>query len=187
MDTRITTWIEGVHLIPYFSSTKLDDRGSFTKFISMGISILNSQNLDFNVKELFSTTSYRDVIRGMHLQQEPMASNKLVIPFAGDIVDVLIDLRPYSRTYSKIQEFQLSSNKQHMLFVPKGVAHGFKVVSKAATLIYVTDQVFDVNLDLSINPLSISYDWQIKSPIISQKDKNAITLEAFLNAKANLL
>jgi dTDP-4-dehydrorhamnose 3,5-epimerase-like enzyme len=121
----------------------------------------------------------------MHLQIEPYCSSKLVIPWSGEVVDVLIDLRLDSKTYLNIQEFKLISKDNKMLYVPKGVAHGFKVISEEATLIYLVDEFYNSAFDVSINPLLIDFDWQLKNPIISQRDRNAVGLKEFLKNKRN--
>jgi dTDP-4-dehydrorhamnose 3,5-epimerase len=181
MIDKLSKGIDGVHLISY--SNIIDERGSFSKVFSGPLLVTNFHSMEFNVKEVFLSSSKQNVIRGMHLQIEPYCSSKLVIPWSGEVLDVLIDLRFDSKTYLNIQEFRLISTDKNMLYVPKGVAHGFKVISEEATLIYLVDEIYNPTFDVSINPLFIEYDWQLKNPIISQRDRSAVGLKDFLKNK----
>ena len=179
MKTKPFYGIDGVHLLPYFHS--IDERGSFSKLFSGNVVLIDANTLYFSIKEVLVSSSKKNVIRGMHLQIEPYASNKIVIPFNGEVLDVLLDLRADSKTFLNVQEFRLISTNKEMLYIPKGVAHGFKVLSKEATLIYLLDSVYNSQSDTSINPLSLNYDWELDYPIISNKDKNAIDLSEFID------
>jgi dTDP-4-dehydrorhamnose 3,5-epimerase len=181
MIDKISKGIDGVYLLSY--SNIIDERGSFSKLFSGPLLFTKHKSIEFDVKEVFISVSKRDVIRGMHLQIEPYCSSKLVIPWNGEVVDVLIDLRSDSKTYLNIQDFRLISTDKKMLYVPKGVAHGFKVISEGATLIYLVDEIYNSTFDVSINPLLIDYDWKLKNPIISQKDGNSVGLKDFLKIK----
>jgi dTDP-4-dehydrorhamnose 3,5-epimerase len=178
MMDRLSKGIDGVYLISY--SSIIDERGLFSKVFSGPLLVTNFQSVEFNVKEVFLSSSKQNVIRGMHLQIEPYCSSKLVIPWSGEVLDVLIDLRSDSKTYLNIQEFRLISTDKNMLYVPKGVAHGFKVISEEATLLYLSDEIYHKEIDISINPFSLDYDWRLKNPIISQRDRNAAGLKEFL-------
>jgi dTDP-4-dehydrorhamnose 3,5-epimerase-like enzyme len=67
-----------------------------------------------------------------------------------------------------------------MLYVPRGVAHGFRVLSSQATILYLVDQIYNAEFDFSINPLSIGYDWGLSNPILSLRDKQGIELENYI-------
>jgi dTDP-4-dehydrorhamnose 3,5-epimerase len=179
MMDKLSKGIDGVYLISY--SNIIDERGSFSQVFSGPLLVTKHQSIEFNVKEVFISVSKQNVIRGMHLQIEPYCSSKLVIPWSGEVVDVLIDLRSDSKTYLNIQEFRLISTDKNMLYVPKGVAHGFKVISEEATLIYLSDEIHHKELDISINPFSLDYDWKTTIPIISKRDLNGISLEFFIS------
>jgi dTDP-4-dehydrorhamnose 3,5-epimerase/CDP-3, 6-dideoxy-D-glycero-D-glycero-4-hexulose-5-epimerase len=179
MKAKKSDRIDGVFLVPYFHD--MDQRGSFSKFFSDNKIYIDSTGIDFTVKEVFVSNSKQNVIRGMHIQVEPFASSKIVIPLIGEVLDVLIDLRIHSRSYLNVQEIKLVSSQRKMLYVPKGVAHGFKVISNEATLLYLMDKTYHKNFDKSIMPFSFQYDWELADPIISQRDKNGIHHQDFIS------
>jgi dTDP-4-dehydrorhamnose 3,5-epimerase len=183
MKTEFYGKIEGVFLKKYFHS--IDERGSISKFFSGDKIATKFHNIDFKIEEVLVTKSSYNVIRGMHLQTEPYASNKIIFIYEGEIIDVLIDLRTDSISFLHIQEVKLTSKDRKMLYVPKGVAHGFKVISDEAILFYLVDNKYYKESDVSIMPFSINYDWKAENPIISKRDQAGIILEDFINGDFN--
>lgn len=171
--------IEGVNLYEFKAFT--DIRGSLKliyKFNELNSSI--QSQISSNISQVFITNSIKDVIRGMHLQLYPKANAKIISVLLGEIKDVLLDLRPDSSSFLNVMNFNLSSNKDECLFVPKGVAHGYKVISDNATVLYLQDLEYDSALEYSIRFNSIGFDWKLNNPILSDRDKNAIGLSEFL-------
>lgn len=120
------------------------------------------------------SASVRGVLRGLHFQIEhPQA--KLVRVTKGEVFDVCVDLRPGSRTYGKWEGIVLSADNCRQLFIPRGFAHGFLVLSDVAEFCYKCDDVYHPNDEggLMWNDPMIGIDWpQIDTPIIlSDKDK----------------
>lgn len=113
-------------------------------------------------------------IRGLHLQKGIHAQAKLVRVVSGKILDVAVDLRKDSSTYGKHIAVELSAEKNNQLWIPKGFAHGFSVLSKQATVCYKCDAYYNKESDSGIHPLdnSLGIDWQIpkEKQLISEKD-----------------
>ena len=76
---------------------------------------------------------------------------------------------------------QTSEKDDKSLFIPKGFAHGYGVLSSEATVVYLQSGNFEPSLDFSINPLSLNIKWGIDTPLLSDKDKNAISFDEFIN------
>lgn len=148
-----------------------DHRGFFVEtynekeFIEGGINERFVQdNLSFSVK---------GVIRGLHFSLPPHETAKLVRCASGEILDVAVDVRPHSLTFGTWVSAVLSSENRKMLFVPKGFAHGFCVLSDTAHVAYkVTDYYFpESDSGIIFNDPDLAIDWSVKEPILSEKDK----------------
>lgn len=154
-----------------------DRRGSFIKtfheptFKEMGLAT------DF--KEEFHTISVKNVIRAMHFQLPPEAHIKLVYCAEGSVMDVVLDLRKNSATYGKFHVVTLDSRKGNSLYIPIGLAHGYKVLSERPVVIYKTTTVFSAACDTGVLWNSCGIDWQCDSPILSDKDTKLPTLAEF--------
>jgi dTDP-4-dehydrorhamnose 3,5-epimerase len=115
-----------------------DERGSFTK--SFLAPALEPWGIDFDFREEFYSWSQPGVLRGMHFQVPPAAHGKFVQVLAGEILDVLLDLRTASPTFGRALSLPLSAAEPKVLYLPAGIAHGFKVVGNAPALVhYKTD------------------------------------------------
>jgi dTDP-4-dehydrorhamnose 3,5-epimerase len=125
------------------------------------------------IQENHSKSKY-GVLRGLHFQKEPYQQAKLVRCVKGKIFDVAVDIRKESPTFGKYVSIILSSVNKYMLFIPKGFAHGFQVLSKEAEVIYLVDVPYNPVYDSGIiwNDDDLKIDWPIKNPILSEKDKN---------------
>lgn len=167
--------IEGVKIINFIKVK--DSRGYFSKIFNENF--FNINNIKFKTKEHFISFSKKDVIRGMHYQSGRYAQNKLVYVIAGKIDDVFIDLRKNSRTYLKIQNIVLSCKNNKALFLPRGVAHGFRVLSESSIIGYLVDNLYNKEHDKGVLWSSLNYNWKIKNPIVSKRDKNFPPLDFF--------
>ena len=151
-----------------------DNRGELIKPYS--ISFFDDAH-NFNVKEIWFTKSKQNVIRGMHLQTSPYSCDKIVSVIEGKVLDVILDLRKESLTYGKVFEIELSSDCIRAIFIPKGCAHGYKVLSENSIVMYMANEINVQKSDIGIRWDSFKYDWKIAKPILSEKDKN---LEPFI-------
>ena len=144
-----------------------DQRGSFVKTHHEGLSQTLGVNLD--IKEEFYSVSHKNVVRGMHFQLPPHAHEKLVYCTRGVVTDVLLDLRK-GPGYGRVASSELSGENAHLLFIPKGVAHGFLALTDETLMIYKTSTVHVPEFDCGIRWNSFGFDWGINDPIISARD-----------------
>ncbi|WP_421945864.1 dTDP-4-dehydrorhamnose 3,5-epimerase family protein [Pedobacter sp.] len=134
-------------------------------------------NLDF--KETWFTKSKKNVIRAMHLQIKEMACEKLVSVINGSVMDIILDLRPESETFGQYFEMELNDKTPKALYIPKGCAHGYKVLEDNTITMYCATKVHSAEYDLGIKWDSFGYDWKIDNPILSDKDLNLIEFKDF--------
>ena len=171
----LSTDFEGAYLIE--KKILKDNRGEFQK--SYQNSLFKQKEIKINIDEHFFSVSQKGVIRGMHFQLPPHAQSKLVYVLSGKIIDVVIDLRKNSKTFMQYLAIELSSDNRKALFIPEGFAHGFQSLSDNTIMIYSQSEEFNCESDCGISPLSFDMDWPIENYIISDKDKNFISLEDF--------
>jgi len=116
-----TTSFEG--LIELFPDVFVDDRGWFYEFYKE--ETFRKNHLPYSFVQENQSFSKKGVIRGLHFQQPPHAQAKLVTALTGKVLDVVVDLRPASRTFKQKYYCLLESSKRNMLLIPEGFAHGF--------------------------------------------------------------
>ena len=116
------------------------------------------------------------VLRGLHFQIEPFAQSKLISVITGKILDVVVDLRKNSKYYGKSFSIELDDIKNKQIFIPKGFAHGFIVLSNKARIIYKVDNHYNPKAERGLNydDSAFEIDWKMdkKLIIINEKDKN---------------
>lgn len=152
-----------------------DDRGYFyeswqqERYEKLGIK--NQFVQDNEAKSVYG------VIRGLHYQINPNAQAKLVRVIQGEILDVVLDIRPNSKTYGHHFEIILSAKNKLQLMIPKGFAHGYACLSKDVIFSYKCDNRYapDFEGHISLFDPSLKIDWQIPVDhrIISKKDRQA--------------
>ncbi len=121
--------------------------------------------------------SVRGVLRGLHYQKGEWSQAKLVRVLQGEVADVAVDLRKDSPTFGKYVMAILSADNQHQLFVPRGFAHGFQVLSDTAVFAYKVDNAYMPSAECSIrfDDPEIGIEWPITGKdqlILSEKDLN---------------
>ncbi len=118
------------------------------------------------------------VLRGLHFQREPYAQAKIVRAVRGVIYDVAVDLRRDSPTFGKWVGVILSGYNKWQLYIPRGFAHGFVVLSDVAEVVYKVDNVYAPDYEGGIiwNDPEIGIDWPVDEPIVSEKDRKWPTL-----------
>ncbi|WP_319480397.1 dTDP-4-dehydrorhamnose 3,5-epimerase [uncultured Draconibacterium sp.] len=125
--------------------------------------------------------STKGVVRGLHFQLGDAAQAKLVRVIQGSVFDVAVDLRKGSPTFGKWFGVDLNENNKKQLYVPRGFAHGFSVLSETAIFTYKCDNLYNREAESSINPFdkTLGIDWHVKekNALISEKDKNALVFE----------
>jgi dTDP-4-dehydrorhamnose 3,5-epimerase len=134
------------------------------------------------VQDNQSKSSY-GVVRGLHMQAGEFSQAKLVRVVEGAVIDVAVDVRPNSETYGQAVAVELSAENKRQLFIPRGFLHGFSVISESAIFFYKCDNGYNKESEDGVYPLDNSFDidWQIpvEKMILSDKDKEAQTFEAF--------
>lgn len=160
-----TTPIEGVCVVT--PDVYHDERGFFFEA--------------FNVQTLFGTSWVQDnqsyskygVLRGLHFQEDPFAQAKLVRCLKGEIEDVVVDLRKDSPTYLEHFSIVLSDQNLKMLFVPRGFAHGFLVLSSEAEVLYKIDNSYSKSHEAGLrydDPI-LGISWSIQPIQVCERDR----------------
>lgn len=119
--------------------------------------------------------SSRGVLRGLHFQKGEFSQAKLVRVLQGTVVDVAVDLRKSSPTFGKYVMVELSAENKRQLFIPRGFAHGFQVISDTAVFTYKVDNIYAPQAECSIryDDPKIGIAWPITNPqelLLSEKD-----------------
>lgn len=172
----LETKLEGVYIIK--NRIFQDQRGKFIKtyhkddFKKLGLCT------DF--QESYFSVSNKDVIRGMHFQIPPFEHEKLVYVAKGKVLDVIVDLRKNSKTKGQYIEVELSEENGYSIYIPKGLAHGFKSLEDNTIMIYNVATIYNQDCDYGIKYDSFGFDWKCENPILSERDKRFETLEEFL-------
>ena len=149
-----------------------DSRGYFMEsfnshtFRKAGISFVPVQDNE--------SKSAKGVIRGLHYQLRPFDQAKLIRAIEGKILDVVLDIRKTSKTFGKWFAIELDSKDRKQLFIPRGFAHGFSVLSKTAVIQYKCDNFYRSASErgISVSDPALGIDWKtdISKAIISEKD-----------------
>ncbi len=118
--------------------------------------------------------SSQGVLRGLHYQLSPHAQSKLVRVIEGSVLDVAVDIRKGSPTFGKYVAVELTGENKRQLFVPRGFAHGFVVLSKTATFAYKVDNFYSPECDrgIAFDDAAIGVDWQIDKAKLQLSDKD---------------
>jgi dTDP-4-dehydrorhamnose 3,5-epimerase len=172
--TELTTDIPGVRLFVRRAHT--DERGSFRRVFS------NAEYADLGLTDTFVednvSVSKRGVLRGLHYD---FRLAKFVQVLKGEIFDVVVDVRRTSPTFGAWQGFALTANGCEQLYVPRGFAHGFYVLSDEAIMSYKQSGAYDPASEGQVrwNDPAIGIDWPVSvEPIVSEKDAAAALLSA---------
>ena len=155
-----------------------DNRGFFME--SYKKSDFYEAGIDVEFNQDNHSKSDKHVLRGLHYQVEPYSQAKLVRCTEGRIFDVAVDIRKNSPTYAKYVKVELSEDNNYMLYIPKGFAHGFVVLSDCAQLLYKASGEYNPQADRGIiwNDKDINIDWGIDfKPVLSQKDMAQLSLK----------
>ncbi|WP_435315025.1 dTDP-4-dehydrorhamnose 3,5-epimerase [Cellulophaga fucicola] len=152
-----------------------DDRGYFFESFNterFNITIGN----EVNFVQDNQSFSVRGVIRALHFQKGDNAQAKLIRVLSGVILDVAVDLRPSSKTYGEYFSIELSSENKKQLFVPRGFAHGFSVLSDTAEVFYKCDNYYNKESEGGIiyNDSTVNVDWKLKAEEIKVSEKDLI-------------
>ncbi len=160
-----------------------DERGYFFESFNQKEFEKHVGKIDF-IQDNESKSS-KGVLRGLHFQKPPYTQSKLLRCMEGEVLDVVVDLRQDSSTYKASFSIVLSGEDKKQIFVPKGFAHGFLVLSETARIAYKVDQYYAPDHDSGIawNDEEINVDWGVCADEIqlSEKDKGLKALSEIEN------
>jgi dTDP-4-dehydrorhamnose 3,5-epimerase len=140
-----------------------DERGYFVETFRQDLFEQHvNKKINF-VQDNESRSSY-GVLRGLHYQLPPHAQSKLVRVIEGRVLDVAVDIRKGSPTFGRHVTAELSAANKHQLFVPRGFAHGFVVLSQTAIFAYKVDDYYSAECDrgIAFNDKELNIDWKIE-------------------------
>ena len=167
----IETEIQGVYIIE--PKVFGDSRGYFFESFSKKEFESKVGPVEF-VQDNESKSCY-GVVRGLHFQKPPHAQAKLVRVVKGMVLDVAVDLRKDSPTYGRHVAVELSEDNHRQVFIPKGFAHGFSVLSEEAVFQYKCDDYYAPETEGAVawNDPELNIDWRVPADmmILSEKDK----------------
>lgn len=172
----IKTDIEGVWIIE--PRRFGDSRGYFMESFKKSEFEANVGSVDFvQDNESFST---KGVLRGLHFQKGEFSQAKLVRVSQGTVVDVAVDLRGGSPTYGRHVAVELSQENARQLFIPRGFAHGFVVLSETAQFQYKVDNIYAPQSEatLRFDDPALGIDWRLpySELLLSEKDLRGMSL-----------
>ena len=119
--------------------------------------------------------SSKGVLRGLHFQKPPFDQAKLVRCIEGEILDVAVDIRKNSKTYGEYVSVLLSDENKRQLFISKGFAHGFLVLSNSATIAYKVDNIYSQAHDAGLrwNDKDLNIQWGVEDSVVKVSEKDA--------------
>jgi dTDP-4-dehydrorhamnose 3,5-epimerase len=176
------TQLDGAYIIDL--ETFEDERGFFAR--SFCLDEFKSNNIEFSIVQ--SNLSYnhsKHTLRGMHYQKEPHREGKLVRCTIGAIYDVIIDVRPCSKTYMKWVGVELSQQNHRLLYVPKGFAHGFLTLEDNTEVSYQVSEFYHPKLEKGIRWDDPAFDitWPANPKVISEKDRSWTNFEKITDSE----
>jgi len=150
-----------------------DERGYF--FEAYNANVFRESGIETQFVQDNQARSTFGVLRGLHYQVEPFAQAKMVRVIHGEVLDVAVDIREGSPTYGKWYSIRLSAENKRQLFVPRGFAHGYVVLSETAEFFYKCDNFYSKAHEGGIrwdDPV-LEIDWEIAAEevILSEKDR----------------
>ena len=169
--TIINTDIEGLLIVE--PRVFGDARGYFFESFSVR-DFAAATGFDINFVQDNESRSRYGVVRGLHFQLPPYAQAKLVRVVEGSVLDVAVDVRRGSATYGKHVAVELSADNKRQLFIPKGFAHGFAVLSETAVFQYKCDEYYHPEAEGAIawDDPQLAIDWRIPAADVLLSDKD---------------
>lgn len=163
--------IEGVRVTE--SKSASDSRGTFIK-IQPGLEF--QDGLD---SVAASINPMAGTIRGLHFQIAPYAEEKIVTCLQGSIFDVIVDIRPGSKTFGKCATFELNAKNGIQVYLPPGIAHGFQTLHPDTIIQYCLSATYSPECAYSIDPFGeLGINWPLKKFSISEKDTSGLSFSA---------
>lgn len=175
------TGIEGAWLVK--STQLIDNRGAFREWFRFqdNLEITGSR---FDVMQSNFSISNKGVIRGIHYSLNPFGQWKWVTCLAGSIFDVVVDIRPKSPTFGKVETLELSPENGIGVLIQANLGHAFQAKSDNSIVVYNITSEYNPEFEHGINPLDLDLKirWPIKNVTLSSKDESAPTLNELKNS-----
>ncbi len=160
--------IEGIRVTE--SNSSFDSRGTFIKIQPL---------LEFQegVDSFAASINPRaGTIRGLHFQIAPYAEEKIITCIQGSIFDVIVDIRPESKTFGKCATFELNAKNGIQVYLPTGIAHGFQTLHPDTIIQYCLSATYSPESAYSIDPFGeLDINWPLKEFSISEKDASGLS------------
>ncbi len=147
-----------------------DERGFFRELFHKD-ELEKISGIKFDGVQMNHSHSVSGVIRGIHAEQW----NKIIYPVSGEVFIAIVDIRPDSPTFGKVETFNVGENNRIGLFIPNGLANSVCVIGeKPVDYIYLVDAYWDGSDTRAIawDDPDLQIDWPVKNPVISERDKN---------------
>lgn len=156
-----------------------DNRGYF--FESFNKDKFDAEVPNISFVQDNQSMSHKGVLRGLHFQIPPFEQGKLVRVIQGSVLDVAVDIRKGSPTYGQHKSILLSGENNLQFWIPPGFAHGFLTLEDNTIFSYKCTGPYSKESERSIlwNDKDLNIDWNISSPIVSEKDQIAETFKQF--------
>ncbi|MEE4176837.1 MAG: dTDP-4-dehydrorhamnose 3,5-epimerase [Bacteroides sp.] len=158
-----------------------DERGYF--FESWNEESFQKAGLDVAFSQDNQSSSQKGVIRGLHFQVPPFEQGKLVRTVRGAVIDVVVDLRKDEPTFGQHFKLRLDDRMHTMLYIPAGFAHGFVSLEENTIFVYKCTKVYNKECDSALrwDDPDLGIDWDVDTPILSDKDRQAGFLKDFVS------
>lgn len=155
-----------------FCEKEFAERGLVTRFVQVNNSM----------------SAARGTLRGMHYQLAPRAETKLVRCIGGAVYDLILDLREESATFGESYGAELNAENRHMMYIPKGVAHGFLTLTDNAEVFYFVDEFYAPDRERGIrwDDPAFRIEWPETPTVLSDKDRNHPDFEPSFHLGRNL-
>ncbi len=173
----VETGLEG--LIELYPTVYGDARGYFLE--SFRESLFQELGLQSDFVQDNESFSVKGTLRGLHFQKPPFAQGKLVRVITGKVLDVVLDIRPNSKTFGQHHTVVLNAEDRNQMYIPPGFAHGFAALEDSIFYYKCTDYYNKASeAGVLWNDPALNIDWEIEHPIISEKDALLPTFEALI-------
>jgi len=162
-----------------------DDRGYFTETFREDLFAQQIAIKTCFIQDNESRSAY-GVLRGLHYQLPPYAQSKLVRVIEGKVLDIAVDIRRGSPSFGQHISVELSAENKHQLFIPRGFAHGFIVLSETAIFAYKVDNYYSPECDRGIrfDDPDLAIDWKVNKQQLQLSEKDKV--QPLLNESVDL-
>lgn len=153
-----------------------DERGWFLRVFSADV--YGEAGIDHTrLVQENQSRSRRGTIRGLHMRRE-LSEAKLVRCAHGAVFDVVVDLRPWSPSFLRWEQFRLDDRDQLQIYIPAGCAHGFQALTEVADVCYRVDAFYDPSVEAALawDDEELAIPWPLADPILSDRDRSAPSL-----------